>query len=66
MFRFILKIPKNGILKKNDIFAIFNDPKYRIKNSGIIKYGTIKVDLINKKKIFLKIQKMKILDQDIK
>nr|YP_010189111.1 RNA polymerase beta'' subunit [Ulota hutchinsiae]QZJ48063.1 RNA polymerase beta'' subunit [Ulota hutchinsiae] len=46
----ILKIPQNGILKKNDIFAIFNDPKYRIKNSGIIKYGTIKVDLISKTK----------------
>nr|YP_009912492.1 RNA polymerase beta'' subunit [Bartramia pomiformis]QLJ53774.1 RNA polymerase beta'' subunit [Bartramia pomiformis] len=50
LFQFILKIPENGILKKNDIFAIFNDPKYRIKNSGIIKYGTIRVDLINKKK----------------
>lgn len=49
LFQFKLKIPKNGILKKNDIFAIFNDPKYKIKNSGIIKYGNIKVDLINKK-----------------
>nr|YP_010917740.1 RNA polymerase subunit beta'' [Encalypta ciliata]UVG41326.1 RNA polymerase subunit beta'' [Encalypta ciliata] len=49
LFQFLLKLPKNGILKKNDIFAIFNDPKYKIKNSGIIKYGNIKVDLINKK-----------------
>ena len=49
LFQFIFKIPKNGILKKNDIFAIFNDPKYKIKNSGIIKYGDIKVDLIDKK-----------------
>lgn len=49
LFQFKLKIPKNGILKKNDIFALFNDPKYKIKNSGIIKYGNIKVDLINKK-----------------
>lgn len=48
-FPFILKISANGILKKNDIFAIFNDPKYKIKNSGIIKYGTIKVDFISKK-----------------
>lgn len=47
--QFMLKIPKNGILQKNDIFAIFNDPKYKIKNSGILKYGNIKVDLINKK-----------------
>ena len=52
IFQFILKIPKNAILKKNDIFAIFNDPKYRIKNSGIIKYGTIRVDFINKKEDF--------------
>lgn len=36
-------------MKKNDIFAIFHDPKYKIKNSGVIKYGNIKVDLINKK-----------------
>jgi len=49
IFQFILKIPKSGILKENDIFAIFNDPKYRIKNSGIIKYGTLKVDFINEK-----------------
>ena len=49
LFEFILKIQKNGILKKNDIFAIFHDPKYKIKNSGVIKYGNIKVDLINKK-----------------
>ena len=48
-FQFMFKISKNGIFKKNDIFAIFNDPKYKIKNSGIIKYGNIKVDLINKK-----------------
>nr|YP_010189024.1 RNA polymerase beta'' subunit [Ptychomnion cygnisetum]QZJ47827.1 RNA polymerase beta'' subunit [Ptychomnion cygnisetum] len=52
IFPFILKIKKNGILKENDIFAIFDDPKYRIRNSGIIKYGTIKVDFINKKKDF--------------
>jgi DNA-directed RNA polymerase subunit beta' len=59
LFQFILKIPKNGILKKNDIFAIFNDPKYKIKNSGIIKYGTIKVDLINKKKDIFEDSKIK-------
>ena len=49
LFEFMFKIPKNGILKKKDIFAIFNDPKYKIKNSGIIKYGNIKVDFLNKK-----------------
>lgn len=49
LFQFMLRIPKNGILKKNDIFAIFDDPEYKIRNSGIIKYGNIKIDLINKK-----------------
>jgi DNA-directed RNA polymerase subunit beta' len=58
-FQFMFKIPKNGILKKNDIFAIFNDPKYKIKNSGIIKYGNIKVDLINKKNDFFENKKTK-------
>nr|YP_010188795.1 RNA polymerase beta'' subunit [Funaria hygrometrica]QZJ47598.1 RNA polymerase beta'' subunit [Funaria hygrometrica] len=59
LFQFLLKLPKNGILKQNDIFAIFNDPKYRIKNSGIIKYGNIKVDLINKKNDIFEDQKTK-------
>lgn len=59
LFQFMLKLPKNGILKQNDIFAIFNDPKYRIKNSGIIKYGNIKVDLINKKNDIFEDQKTK-------
>nr|QYB18383.1 RNA polymerase beta'' subunit [Riccia fluitans]WKW95008.1 RNA polymerase beta'' subunit [Riccia fluitans] len=44
---FFLKIPKHGILKNNDIFAVFNDPKYILKKSGILKYGNIRVDLIN-------------------
>nr|YP_009522513.1 DNA-directed RNA polymerase subunit beta'' [Dumortiera hirsuta]AXQ02593.1 DNA-directed RNA polymerase subunit beta'' [Dumortiera hirsuta] len=47
-----LKIPKNGILRNNDIFAILDDPKYKLKKSGIIKYGNIKVDLINKNTSF--------------
>jgi DNA-directed RNA polymerase subunit beta' len=58
-FHFMFKIQKNGILKKNDIFAIFNDPKYKIKNSGIIKYGNIKVDLINKKNDIFENKKIK-------
>jgi DNA-directed RNA polymerase subunit beta' len=45
---FILKIRKTGILNNNDVFAIREAPKYRLKESGIIKYGTIKVGLINK------------------
>jgi hypothetical protein len=43
----MLKIPKNGIFFLNDIIAIFNDPKYKLRNSGIIKYGNIKIYLIN-------------------
>ncbi|BDD77239.1 RNA polymerase beta'' subunit (chloroplast) [Marchantia polymorpha subsp. ruderalis] len=42
-----LKIQKNGVLKNNEIFAILDDPSYKVKNSGILKYGNIKVDLIN-------------------
>nr|YP_009922644.1 RNA polymerase beta'' subunit [Wiesnerella denudata]QNA49806.1 RNA polymerase beta'' subunit [Wiesnerella denudata] len=49
---FLLKIPENGFLKNNDIFAILDDPKYKLKKSGIIKYGNIKVDLINKNNRF--------------
>jgi len=58
-FQFMLKIPKNGILKKNDIFAIFNDPKYKIKNSGIIKHGSIEIDLINIKNNIFENEKTK-------
>nr|YP_009642780.1 RNA polymerase beta'' subunit [Reboulia hemisphaerica]QCP68413.1 RNA polymerase beta'' subunit [Reboulia hemisphaerica] len=47
-----LKIPKNGILRNNDIFAILDDSKYKLKKSGIIKYGNIKVDFINKNTSF--------------
>lgn len=59
LFQFMLKIPKNGVLKKKDIFAIFNDPKYKIKNSGIIKYGTIKIDFSNKKNDIFENEKVK-------
>nr|ANS11009.1 RNA polymerase beta subunit [Euphronia guianensis] len=44
-----IEIPKNGILRRNSIFAYFDDPQYRRKSSGIIKYGTIEVDSIVKK-----------------
>ncbi|KAG6540651.1 hypothetical protein Mapa_017983 [Marchantia paleacea] len=49
---FVLKIQKNGFLKNDDIFAILDDPKYKLKKSGILKYGNIKVDLINKNTSF--------------
>nr|QYB18646.1 RNA polymerase beta'' subunit [Conocephalum conicum]QYB18733.1 RNA polymerase beta'' subunit [Conocephalum conicum] len=47
-YPFFLKIPNNGIIKNNDIIAILDDPKYKLKNSGIIKYGNIQIDLIKK------------------
>nr|AND48347.1 beta'' subunit of RNA polymerase [Eosphagnum rigescens] len=49
LFRFRLRIEKNGILQNSDILAILDDPKYRIRGSGTVKYGNIKIDLINKK-----------------
>nr|QTT78441.1 RNA polymerase beta'' subunit [Andreaea rupestris var. fauriei] len=61
LFNFMLKIPKNGILQNNDIFAIFDNPKYRIKSSGTIKYGNIKIDLNNKKNEIFKDQRTKIV-----
>nr|QYB18296.1 RNA polymerase beta'' subunit [Sphaerocarpos texanus] len=47
-YPFFLNIQKNGILKNNDIFAILDDSKYKLTKPGILKYGNIKVDLINK------------------
>nr|YP_009419480.1 DNA-directed RNA polymerase beta'' subunit [Sladenia celastrifolia]ASM46142.1 DNA-directed RNA polymerase beta'' subunit [Sladenia celastrifolia] len=44
-----IEIPINGILRRNSIFAYFDDPRYRRKTSGITKYGTIEVHSIVKK-----------------
>nr|YP_010392342.1 RNA polymerase beta'' subunit [Campanula pallida]UPX07950.1 RNA polymerase beta'' subunit [Campanula pallida] len=44
-----IEIPRNGIFRKNSILAYFDDPRYRIKNSGIVEYGTIEMDSIFKK-----------------
>lgn len=44
-----IEIPINGILRRNSIFAYFDDPRYRRKNSGITKYGTIDMHSIVKK-----------------
>uniref|UniRef100_A0AB39U331 DNA-directed RNA polymerase subunit beta'' n=1 Tax=Ophioglossum hongii TaxID=3238578 RepID=A0AB39U331_9MONI len=41
---FVLQIPKNGILNRGDILAIYEDPKHRISTSGILKYGTARVN----------------------
>jgi DNA-directed RNA polymerase subunit beta' len=42
-----MEIPLNGILRRNSVFAYFDDP--RRKSSGITKYGTIGVHSIVKK-----------------
>nr|QFG71218.1 RNA polymerase subunit beta'' [Mammillaria zephyranthoides] len=44
-----IEIPINGIFHRNSLFAYFDDPRYRRKSSGIMKYGTIEMDSIMKK-----------------
>nr|YP_009973839.1 RNA polymerase beta'' subunit [Danaea sellowiana]QNH93725.1 RNA polymerase beta'' subunit [Danaea sellowiana] len=46
---FVLDIPNNGILNQGDILAISENPQYKTDISGIIKYGTIKVDSVGKR-----------------
>nr|QKV09657.1 RNA polymerase beta'' subunit [Pyrularia edulis] len=45
----LIEIPINGIFRRKNIFAYFDDPRYKRKSSGITKYGTIEVRLIVKK-----------------
>nr|YP_005352937.1 RNA polymerase beta' subunit [Mankyua chejuensis]ADZ47969.1 RNA polymerase beta' subunit [Mankyua chejuensis]AJJ48599.1 RNA polymerase beta'' subunit [Mankyua chejuensis] len=42
---FVLQIPNNGILNRGNILAVYENPKYRINIPGIIRYGTVRVDL---------------------
>uniref|UniRef100_UPI00315D318E RNA polymerase beta'' subunit n=1 Tax=Bulbophyllum farreri TaxID=2487458 RepID=UPI00315D318E len=48
-FGISIKIPINGILRRNSILAYFDDPQYRRSSSGITKYGIVEVDSIVKK-----------------
>nr|QUB02666.1 RNA polymerase beta' subunit [Streptolirion volubile] len=48
-FGISIEIPKRGILRRNSIFAYFDDPQYRKNNSGITKYGTVEVNSVTKK-----------------
>nr|YP_009860471.1 RNA polymerase beta'' subunit [Coelogyne imbricata]QKV10117.1 RNA polymerase beta'' subunit [Coelogyne imbricata] len=48
-FGISIKIPINGILRRNSILASFDDPRYRRSSSGITKYGIVEVDSIVKK-----------------
>nr|UNY34386.1 RNA polymerase beta'' subunit [Didymodoxa caffra]UNY34467.1 RNA polymerase beta'' subunit [Didymodoxa caffra] len=44
-----IEIPINGLFRRNSILAYFDDPQYRRKSSGIIKYGAIGLHSILKK-----------------
>nr|QYB20415.1 RNA polymerase beta'' subunit [Adenophora racemosa] len=46
-----IELPIDGIFRKNSILAYFDDPRYRIKNSGIVEYGVIEMDSIFKKEV---------------
>nr|QKV47925.1 RNA polymerase beta'' subunit [Oreorchis patens] len=48
-FGISIKIPRNGILRRNSILAYFDDPRYGRSSSGITKYGIVEVDSIVKK-----------------
>nr|YP_009443448.1 DNA-directed RNA polymerase beta' chain [Dendrobium loddigesii]BBB04082.1 DNA-directed RNA polymerase beta' chain [Dendrobium loddigesii]BBJ83737.1 DNA-directed RNA polymerase beta'' chain [Dendrobium loddigesii]BBM30554.1 DNA-directed RNA polymerase beta'' chain [Dendrobium loddigesii]BBM30924.1 DNA-directed RNA polymerase beta'' chain [Dendrobium loddigesii]BBM33090.1 DNA-directed RNA polymerase beta'' chain [Dendrobium loddigesii] len=52
-FGISIKIPINGILRRNSILAYFDDPRYRRSSSGITKYGIVEVDSIVKKENFI-------------
>nr|YP_009699630.1 RpoC2 [Grubbia tomentosa]QEJ87552.1 RpoC2 [Grubbia tomentosa]QEJ87722.1 RpoC2 [Grubbia tomentosa] len=54
-----IEIPINGIFRRNRILAYFDDPRYRRKNSGITKYGTIEVHSIVKNEDLIEYQGVK-------
>nr|YP_010292904.1 RNA polymerase beta'' subunit [Dapsilanthus disjunctus]ULQ65097.1 RNA polymerase beta'' subunit [Dapsilanthus disjunctus]ULQ65185.1 RNA polymerase beta'' subunit [Dapsilanthus disjunctus] len=43
-FGISIEIPITGILRRKSILAYFDDPRYRSKSPGIMKYGTLEVD----------------------
>nr|YP_010692224.1 RNA polymerase beta subunit [Utricularia adpressa]UWM94308.1 RNA polymerase beta subunit [Utricularia adpressa] len=51
-----VEIPKNSIFRRNSILAYFDDPRYRRKSSGIIKYGTLEMHSIVKKEDLIEYQ----------
>nr|QBA69268.1 RNA polymerase beta'' subunit [Amphilophium cremersii]QBA69275.1 RNA polymerase beta'' subunit [Amphilophium elongatum] len=44
-----IEIPINGIFRRNSILAYFDDPRYRRKSLGILKYSMLKMHSILKK-----------------
>nr|UXW65118.1 RNA polymerase beta'' subunit [Cymbidium mannii] len=55
-FGISIKIPINGILRRNSILAYFDDPRYRRSSSGITKYGIYEVYSIVKKENLIEYQ----------
>nr|ARX11551.1 RNA polymerase beta subunit-2 [Ginkgo biloba]AWJ59874.1 RNA polymerase beta subunit-2 [Ginkgo biloba]AWJ60129.1 RNA polymerase beta subunit-2 [Ginkgo biloba]AWJ60299.1 RNA polymerase beta subunit-2 [Ginkgo biloba] len=53
---YILRIPRNFLFQRNHILAVLDDPQYRVDSSGILKYGNIRIDSIEKKDDFLEDQ----------
>nr|QBA69277.1 RNA polymerase beta'' subunit [Amphilophium glaziovii] len=45
-----IEIPINGIFHRNSILAYFDDPRYRRKSLGILKYSMLEMHSILKKK----------------
>uniref|UniRef100_A0AAU6QD08 DNA-directed RNA polymerase subunit beta'' n=1 Tax=Garidella unguicularis TaxID=555466 RepID=A0AAU6QD08_9MAGN len=54
-----IEIPINGLFRINGILAYFDDPRYRRRSSGIIKYGTIEVDSLVKKEDLIEYRRTK-------
>nr|YP_009748315.1 RNA polymerase beta'' subunit [Pogonia minor]QII89995.1 RNA polymerase beta'' subunit [Pogonia minor] len=58
-FGISIQIPINGILRRNSIFAYFDDTRYRRSSSGITKYGIAEIDSIVKKEDFIEYRRAK-------
>nr|QNK04147.1 RNA polymerase beta'' subunit [Adenophora triphylla] len=52
-----IELPIKGIYRKNSIFAYFDDPRYRIKTSGIVKYGPEMDSIFKKFEDFIEYQR---------
>jgi DNA-directed RNA polymerase subunit beta' len=52
----LIEIPINGIFRKKDILAYFDNPRYKRKSSGITKYGTIEARSIVKKEDLIELE----------
>nr|YP_009766344.1 RNA polymerase beta'' subunit [Goodia macrocarpa]QIS96796.1 RNA polymerase beta'' subunit [Goodia macrocarpa] len=54
-----MKIPINGIFRRNSILAYFDDPQYRTQSSGITKYRTVGIHSILKKESLIEYRGVK-------